>query len=45
MMLAEVYEKKADNMAAIEWYKRAVPLIKNIEMKTELQKRIDDLKK
>ncbi len=45
LMLAEVYEKKADKNLAIIWYSRAVPLIKNAELKTELQNRIDDLKK
>ena len=45
MMLAEVYERKANKLSAIDWYNRALPLVKNPEITSELQKRIDDLKK
>ena len=45
MMLAEVYERKADKPSAIKWYSKAVSLVKNPDIQIELQKRIEDLKK
>jgi tetratricopeptide (TPR) repeat protein len=45
MMLAEVYERKADKPAAIKWYSKAVSVIKNPALQLELEKRIEDLKK
>ncbi|HLF45217.1 MAG TPA: hypothetical protein VI548_02255, partial [Chitinophagaceae bacterium] len=43
IMLAEVYERKADKAAAINWYNKAVPLVKNPELRTELQNRMEEL--
>jgi tetratricopeptide (TPR) repeat protein len=43
MMLAEVYELKADKPAAIKWYRKATELMTNPEFKAELLKRIEDL--
>jgi tetratricopeptide (TPR) repeat protein len=43
MMLAEVYELKADKAAAVKWYQKAAGLMTNPEFKTELLKRIEDL--
>lgn len=43
MMMAEVYERKADKVSAIKWYKRAGELVKNPELKSELQRRIEEL--
>ena len=45
LMLAEAYERKADRLSAINWYKRSLALIKNQEVKEEVNKRIDELSK
>jgi hypothetical protein len=45
LMLAETFEKKADKPSAIAWYKKSLVLIKNEELKEEVRKRIDELKK
>lgn len=45
LLLAEVFERKNDRVSAIKWYSKALPMINNPEVKLELQKRIDDLKK
>jgi tetratricopeptide (TPR) repeat protein len=45
MMLAEIYERKADKLSAIKWYSKAVSLVKNPLLESELKMRIDDLKK
>jgi len=45
MMLAEVYERKADKPSAIKWYSKAVSVVKNPSIQKELEKRIEDLKK
>jgi tetratricopeptide (TPR) repeat protein len=45
MVLADLYERKADKAAAVTWYDKAMPLIKNPELKTEVKKRIEELKK
>ena len=45
IMLAEVYERKADKVSAALWYNKAMPLVKNPELKKELQNRIEDLNK
>ncbi len=43
LMLAEVHERKADKISASAWYKKAVPLVKNPELKNELLNRIQNL--
>ena len=43
LMLAEVYERKADKANAIKWYARALPLATTPAMKTALEKRIEEL--
>ncbi|HEV8506536.1 MAG TPA: hypothetical protein VGQ53_14090 [Chitinophagaceae bacterium] len=43
LMLAEAFERKADRMSAIDWYKRSLALIKNQEVKDEVNKRIKEL--
>ena len=43
MMMAEVYERKADKISAIEWYRKAGELVKNPELKAELHRRIEEL--
>ena len=45
LMMAEVYERKADKTNAIKWYANALPLAPNPNMKTALEKRIEELKK
>ena len=45
LMLAEAYERKADRLSAINWYKKSLTLIKNQEVKEEVNKRIDALSK
>jgi tetratricopeptide (TPR) repeat protein len=45
MMLAEVYERKADNKKAIEWYTKALNHIQNPNLTNEVQKRIKELNK
>jgi len=45
VMMAEVYEKKADKTNAIKWYSNALQLAPNPNLKTALEKRIEELKK
>ncbi len=45
LMLAEAYERKSDRLSAIIWYKESLALIKNQEVKEEVNKRIDELSK
>jgi tetratricopeptide (TPR) repeat protein len=45
LMLAEAFERKADRTSAIDWYKRSLTLIRNQEVKEEVNKRIDELSK
>lgn len=45
LMLAEAYERKTDRLSAINWYKRSLTLIKNQEVREEVNKRIDELSK
>ena len=45
LMTAEVYERKADKANAIKWYSKALQFAKNPELKTALEKRIEELEK
>lgn len=45
LMLADVYERKADKPSAIKWYSKAASMVLNPDLQRELQKRIEDLKK
>jgi len=45
LMLAEIYEITKEPAQAINWYNKASPLIKNLEVRKELQTRIEELKK
>jgi tetratricopeptide (TPR) repeat protein len=45
LMMAEVYERKEDKPNAIKWYSNALPLAPSTNMKTALEKRIEELKK
>jgi tetratricopeptide (TPR) repeat protein len=43
--IAETYEQMKKNAESVEWYRKSLPLIKNPEIKKEVEKRIDQLKK
>jgi tetratricopeptide (TPR) repeat protein len=45
LMLAEVYERKADKTNAIIWYSNAKQITNNPDLKTALEKRIVELRK
>jgi len=45
MILADLYERTSDKAAAINWYNKAAPLIKNPTLRDEVIKRIEELKK
>jgi len=45
LMLAEVYERKADKTNAIKWYSNAFQITNNPDLKTALEKRISELRK
>ena len=45
VMLAEAYEQKGDNLNAIKWYEASKKLINNPEINSEIDKRINLLKK
>jgi tetratricopeptide (TPR) repeat protein len=45
LMIAEVYERKADKTNAVKWYSNALTVTNNPNLKTALEKRIEELKK
>ena len=45
LLLAEVYERKGDKVRAIDWYQKSLPLIRTIEVRKEVEARINELKK
>jgi tetratricopeptide (TPR) repeat protein len=45
MILADTYERLANKAAAVEWYHKALPLIKNPDLKAAVDKRIGELSK
>jgi Tfp pilus assembly protein PilF len=45
LRMAEVFERKGDMTNAIKWYSKALTLAPNPNMKTALEKRIEELKK
>jgi cytochrome c-type biogenesis protein CcmH/NrfG len=45
VMLGEVNERKGDKGAAVLWYSRATGLTANEALKSEIQSRINELKK
>ena len=45
VMLAEAYEQKGDKTNAIKWYEASKKLINNADIISEIDKRIDLLKK
>jgi tetratricopeptide (TPR) repeat protein len=45
LLLADTYERTNDKANALKWYERSIPLATSGEMKSAIEKRIDDLKK
>ena len=45
LLLAEVYEKTNDKMNAVKWYQQSLRYIKREDVRTEIGKRIEELKK
>ncbi|MEO5564662.1 MAG: tetratricopeptide repeat protein [Chitinophagaceae bacterium] len=45
LMLADMYERTNDKTAAINWYRKSLPLIKRPDLKEVIEKRINDLTK
>jgi len=45
LMLAEAFERKAEKTSAIAWYEKSLDLIQNEDIREEVKKRIDELKK
>jgi tetratricopeptide (TPR) repeat protein len=45
LMLAEVYERKGDKSVAADWYRKSLLHIKRPDARTEIEKRIVELKK
>jgi tetratricopeptide (TPR) repeat protein len=43
LMIAEVYERKADKINAIKWYSNAIAHTNNPDLKSALEKRIEEL--
>jgi Flp pilus assembly protein TadD len=45
LLMADLYERTGDKVNAVAWYKKCLSLINEPELKTALEKRIEDLKK
>jgi tetratricopeptide (TPR) repeat protein len=45
LLLADTYDRMNNKQAAIEWYEKSLSLIPNPDIKSEVKKRITDLKK
>lgn len=45
LMLAEVYERKGEKAVAADWYNKSLQYIKRTDARTEIEKRIAELKK
>jgi tetratricopeptide (TPR) repeat protein len=45
MILADLFERKQQTQTAVEWYSKALPYVKNPQLKGEVEKRIAELKK
>jgi tetratricopeptide (TPR) repeat protein len=45
LLLADVYERMNDKSNAVKWYRQSLPFIQRDDMKTAIEKRIEDLKK
>lgn len=45
LMLADVYERIRNKPLAISWYEKSLPLVKQADLKKEIEKRIGELRK
>ena len=45
LLLAEIYERKNDKAAAIEWYRKSLSFIKREDARMEIENRINELSK
>lgn len=45
LILADVYERTNDKSSAVKWYQQSLQYIKRQDAKTEIEKRIEELKK
>jgi Flp pilus assembly protein TadD len=45
LLLADLYERTKDKANAVIWYRKSLPLVKQPEARTEIEKRIKDLSK
>jgi len=45
ILLADVYERMNDKSNAVKWYQKSLPFIKREDVKAEIEKRIETLKK
>lgn len=45
LLLAEVYERMKENENAITWYRKSLPFIRSDEIRKEIEKRVEELKK
>jgi tetratricopeptide (TPR) repeat protein len=45
LMLADVYERTSDKASAVKWYRASLEMIKRPDARTEIEKRIAELKK
>lgn len=45
LLLADLYERTGDKDNAVVWYLKSLPLIRQKEMKTAVEKRVEELKK
>jgi tetratricopeptide (TPR) repeat protein len=45
ILLADIYERKGDKANAVFWYRQSLQKVKNLEAKSEIEKRINELLK
>ncbi len=45
LMLADVYERTGDKLNAISWYQKSLPFIIRPDVRSEIEKRIEELRK
>ena len=45
LMLADIFERTRDNKNAIYWYGKSLPLVTRGDVREEIEKRINELKK
>jgi tetratricopeptide (TPR) repeat protein len=45
LLMADTYERSGNRAAAIEWYRKSLPMVSNPEYRKEVENRINELKK